>query len=183
MIFEEMFESAKKALSKAKVADKNASVAMQITVTGDGEGIFYAKVANGVLDVQPYDYRDHDVSLTVDSTILLEALTKKKTEDLDLQGSPANVAVIRTILATIPAARKPCAKKTAESDATPASTKKATTKTATTTKAATTKATAAKTAEKPVAKTTTKSSTTKATSAKATSTKKDAETTTTTKKS
>ena len=152
MTFEEMFERAKTALTKAKVSD-TAAVAVQINVTGDGSGTFYVKAADGVLAVEPYDYKDHDVLLTADSAVLLELLEKAKTDVLPLEGTPEKTAVISEILATIPAKRA--------------------TRTRKTTTATTAKTTAAKTTKSAAAKTT-KSAAEKTASTKTSAAKKTA---------
>lgn len=120
MTFEEMFDAAKAALLKAKVP-ADVVIAVQINVTGDGEGIFYAKVDGGALAVEPYDYYDNDAQITVDGTALLEALEKGKAGDVEVVGDPEKAALFSAMLATVPAkraprrpaAKKPVAKKTA----------------------------------------------------------------------
>lgn len=161
MTFEEMFQSAKAALSKASVKDANAAVAVQVNVTGDGSGIFYVKASDGVLAVEPYDYIDNDAVLNVDSAALLTALTKADTASLAFEGDAEKIAAFRTILETLPAPKKTVRKTAAKTTAA----KKETAKTA-----------AAKTeTEKPASKTTKKAaSSTKAAAAKTATTTKTA---------
>ncbi len=123
MTYEEMFRRVKEILSLATAPDLLAEAAMQITVTGDGSGIFYVKVADGTVDVQPYDYRDHDVSLIVDSATLLKALAERTADDLPFTGNPVAVDAVRVVLNTIPEmkeevpAKKVAPKKTASKKA------------------------------------------------------------------
>lgn len=126
MTFEEMFESAKKSLMKAKVADKASHIAVQINVTGEGSGIFYAEANEGKLSVEPYDYNDNHAVMTVDSAVLLDALKKADTSALTIEGDPEKVAAFRAILETLPKPRKTAAKTAAKKEAAP---KKAETKT------------------------------------------------------
>lgn len=60
---------------KNTIKDKNpASVcdmAVQVEITGEGEGIFYIKTENGKILVEPYDYRDNDASIKVSSADLM----------------------------------------------------------------------------------------------------------------
>lgn len=86
MTFQEMFDRAKAALTKASAADSAVFVAAQVNVTGEGSGIFYVKAADGVLEVEPYDYMDHNVLLTADSAELLAALEAAKAAELAMEG-------------------------------------------------------------------------------------------------
>lgn len=157
MTFDEMFASAKTYLEKAKV-DATADFAAQVNVTGEGSGIFYVKAADGALDVQPYDYKDHTVSITVDSAVLLDALKNGKAGELQIDGCPKCAPQLQAVLASIPADKAP-AKRTRKTTSTTAS-KTTATKSASTT------------ASKAAAKTTTtKSTTTSKTAAKSTTTK------------
>lgn len=61
MTYEEIFETVKKEFMKADVSDMKGHLALEVQITGEGEGKFYAKVDNGVLTVEPYDYIDNDV--------------------------------------------------------------------------------------------------------------------------
>lgn len=135
MTFEEMFQQAKSALTKASAAKVTEHIAVQFNVTGEGEGIFYAEINDGVLAVEPYDYWDNDVVLTADSAVLLTALKNADTAKLNLEGNGEKIDAFRSVLATLPAP------------------KKAETKTAAAPKTATVKPTAAPKAEaKPAAK-------------------------------
>ncbi len=177
MTFENMFESAKAALSKATVTDAGLTAAIQFNVTGDGSGIFYVKAVNGTLEIEPYDYIDNDAVLTADSVELITALEKADTASLSLTGNEEKIAAFRAILATLPAPKKTTTRKTA-AKTTATATKKTTTtaKKTTATKAAATKTTAAK-------KTTTKTTAAKAgTETKATAKTVAAKTTKATKK-
>lgn len=112
MTFQEMFDRAKAALTKASAADSAVFVAAQVNVTGEGSGIFYVKAADGVLEVEPYDYMDHNVLLTADSAELLAALEAAKAAELAMEGDAESVAAFQAILGTLPApAVKEAAKK------------------------------------------------------------------------
>lgn len=67
MTFQENFEKLKKIFMKADVSALQGDMAMQINLTGEGEGTFYAEYKNGKLSVEPYDYNDRDAMLTADS--------------------------------------------------------------------------------------------------------------------
>lgn len=67
MTFQENFNKLKAIFMKADISALNGDMAMQINLTGDGEGTFYAEFKNGKLSVEPYDYKDRDAMLTADS--------------------------------------------------------------------------------------------------------------------
>ncbi len=183
MTFEEMFESAKKSLLKTKVADKASHIAVQINVTGEGSGIFYAKATEGKLIVEPYDYLDNDAVLTADSGELLDALKKADTSALTIEGEPEKVAAFRTILETLPKPRKTASKTTAAKKATAAKKETAAAAKKTETKASA-KTSAKKTEEenKPAAKAAaTKTAAAKTAAAKETAVAKKVETKTASK--
>ena len=119
MTFQEMFDRAKAALTKASAADSAVFVAAQVNVTGEGSGIFYVKAADGVLEVEPYDYMDHNVLLTADSAELLAALEAAKAAELAMEGNAESVAAFQAILGTLPA---PAAKEAPKKAAAPTET-------------------------------------------------------------
>lgn len=123
MTFEEMFQQAKASLAKASVDKTTAHIAVQVNVTGEGSGIFYAKAADGVLAVEPYDYVDNDAILTADSQELLDALKNADTAKLTLEGNAEKIAAFRAILATLPAPKKTVSKTTKPTPAKKAETK------------------------------------------------------------
>ncbi len=67
MTFQENFEKLRKIFMKADTSKLNGDMAMQINLTGEGEGTFYAEFKNGKLSVEPYDYHDRDALLIADS--------------------------------------------------------------------------------------------------------------------
>lgn len=79
MTFFEMFDAAKAGFANADVNSLNGHIAIQIEVTEDGCGIFYAEVADGVLNVQPYDYRDNTVAVTLPLNTLFALLRRETT--------------------------------------------------------------------------------------------------------
>lgn len=79
MTFFEMFDTAKAGFANADVSGLNGHVAIQIEVTEDGCGIFYAEVADGVLNVQPYDYRDNTAAITLPHSTLFALLRRETT--------------------------------------------------------------------------------------------------------
>ena len=77
MTFEKAFEAIKKKFVNAD-ASKTDNFAVQITFADeDCGGTFYAEVKDGVLHVEPYDYRDNDAALTITKGALLGFLGKR----------------------------------------------------------------------------------------------------------
>lgn len=110
MTFFEMFDAAKAGFANADVSGLNGHVAIQIEVTEDGCGIFYAEVADGVLNVQPYDYRDNTAAVTLPHSTLFALLRRETTlpeavaqEKAFVQGCMESAA---KLFAAVPAPKK-----------------------------------------------------------------------------
>ena len=113
MTFFEMFDAAKAGLKNADVSGLNGHVAIQIEVTEDGCGIFYAEVTDGVLNVQPYNYYDHTAAITLPHSTLFALLRRETTlpeavaqEKAFVQGSMESAA---KLFAAVPAPKKEAA--------------------------------------------------------------------------
>ena len=139
MTYEEVFARASERLMKAKVKGVDQHIAVQFNIEGEGEGAFYAEIAEGKMNVQPYDYRDNDISVNVNADVLVQALENKTADTLGFYGDEGKIAVFKTALASIPkktAARKTTAAKTTAKAAAPKAEKKPAAKKTTTKKAA-----------------------------------------------
>lgn len=77
MTYEEIFKQVKKNFEKANAKNIKREFAFQFNITGEGEGIFYAAFKNGVLSVEPYDYKDRDVIFTADGKTLIDISSGK----------------------------------------------------------------------------------------------------------
>ena len=106
MTYEEIFAKSKERLLKAKTKDVKDFIAVQFNITGEGHGSFYAIIFDGKMDVQPYDYKDNDISVNVPGDELVSALENKTAEKLGFYGNDKKIAVLKPVLATIPKARK-----------------------------------------------------------------------------
>ena len=60
MKYEEIVAKVKKAYAKADTSKVDGHLAVQVDVTGEGEGAFYIEVADGKITVAPFEYYDHD---------------------------------------------------------------------------------------------------------------------------
>ena len=110
MTFFEMFDAAKAGFANADVSGLNGHVAIQIEVTEDGCGIFYAEVTDGVLNVQPYDYRYNTAAVTLPHSTLFALLRRETTlpeavaqEKAFVQGCMESAA---KLFAAVPAPKK-----------------------------------------------------------------------------
>jgi len=72
MTYEELVEKAKAVYADADASKVQEHVAIQFNVTGEGAGAFYLEVADGRLDIQPYEYYDRDVLVTTSAETLLK---------------------------------------------------------------------------------------------------------------
>ncbi len=70
MTYEEIVEYVQKKLTKIDAA-KAGDLAVQVDVTGDGEGAFYIAVKDGKIAVEPYEYYDHDAKIVADSSDII----------------------------------------------------------------------------------------------------------------
>ncbi len=118
MNFEEMFARAGERLNKAKVKDVSEHITVQFNVSGEGSGAFYAEIAEGKINVQPYDYKGCDIQVDADSDALVTALESKTADTLSFRGDEAKIAVLKPILAAIP--KKVVRKTAAKTDDKPA---------------------------------------------------------------
>lgn len=149
MTYQEMFTKVKELMKDADASKIVGHVALEFNVEGEGEGIFYAEVSEGVLSIEPYDYRDYDAKLLATAEVLLSVLSGEKdaiaaytTGDLRIEGDLEKALVIKGLVDTKKGTKKATAKKATATKKT--TTKKAAVKT-TAAKKAETKATAAKT--------------------------------------
>lgn len=177
MTYEVAFKKLKEKFANVD-SSKLADMAIQFTLSDeDCGGTFYAEVRNGVIAVEPYDYKDNDAVVDVTRAALTKILDSKLTVekavekgDLTVKGDLEKIkSVADAIVAPVkkPAVKKAAAKTTAA--------KKAPAKTETKTTAAKTTKTAAKKAEAPAkaeAKTATKTAAKKTTATKAPAAKK-----------
>lgn len=72
MTYLEVFEKAKSIFMKSDVSGIQEHLAFQFQITGEGEGIFYAEVKDGVLSVEPYEYYDRDAAFICSAEVLFK---------------------------------------------------------------------------------------------------------------
>ena len=191
MTFEQAFSKVKEKFENTDTSNV-ADFAIQLTfMDEDCSGIFSAYVRDGVLFVEPYDYKDNDLALTITKSALLAVITGRSSLDKAIangdayveSGDVSKIADLKNTIKKAPAKKAP-AKKTETKPAAKAPAKKVETKTtAAPAKKVETKTTAApakkaetKTTAAPAKKAETKT-TTKATATNTTATKPASKTT------
>lgn len=60
MTYEEIVKKVKTAAGKADASNIKDHVAFQFNITGEGAGAFYLEIADGKINVEPYEYYDRD---------------------------------------------------------------------------------------------------------------------------
>lgn len=171
MTYKEIVEKVKKEFGAADVSNYEDHLALQINITGEGEGVFYTEINEGKLSIEPYDYNDNNATITASADDIIKIFggkldMNKAAEDgkLEIVGDYAKALSIQPVIEN----NKKPAKKTASKKA--AAAKKTTTKKTATKK--TTEKAAAKTAAKTVKETAAKTTAAKTTAAKSTRTAK-----------
>jgi len=81
MTYEEIFTKVKEAYENADASNVEGHIAIEFDVCGEGAGAFYAEIKEGKLDLQPYNYYDHDAAVIVDSEVLLAIVKGEKTAE------------------------------------------------------------------------------------------------------
>ncbi len=96
MTYEEIVGYVQKKAAKAD-AKKFGAVAVQIDITGEGEGAFYVEAKDGKFDVQPYEYFDHNAKVVADGSDFIAFLDGKKDADvLTIVGDAAAAEIVKS---------------------------------------------------------------------------------------
>lgn len=77
MTFEEIVAKVKERLKSANPSKVEGFLAIQVNITGEGEGKFYVEVKDGVLSVEPYEYFDRQAIVTMKSKNFLAMMDGK----------------------------------------------------------------------------------------------------------
>ena len=72
MTYEEVVHCVRDAYENADAREIYEHIAVQVNVTGEGEGAFYIEVAGRAVCVEPYDYYDRDGLLTASSETIAD---------------------------------------------------------------------------------------------------------------
>ncbi len=113
MAFIDAYNTIKKYL-RARKADKiDGHLAIQLNLTDeDARGIMYLEVADGKLNIEPYDYYDNDAVFTISSVDFIDIMNSKLSFDkaieeskLVIKGNYDKALAIKTLI------RKPVSRK------------------------------------------------------------------------
>lgn len=77
MTFENLVEQVREKFYPTDISGIQGNLAVQFNITGEGEGAFYAEVKDGRLSIEPYEYYDRDVILTMSADDLIKMMNKK----------------------------------------------------------------------------------------------------------
>lgn len=72
MTYEEIFAKAQSLFGKGDATGFDGDFAIQVNITGEGEGAFYIAYKNGALDIAPYEYNDRDAKLIANAENFLK---------------------------------------------------------------------------------------------------------------
>lgn len=79
MTYHELVEKVTEAYSKVSAAKIKEHIAVQYNVYGEGEGAFYIEIANGKIEVAPFEYYDRDATIAVAGEALADIVAGKST--------------------------------------------------------------------------------------------------------
>ena len=74
MTYEEIFEKSREMIMQADVSNFDNHLAIQVDMTGEGEGAFYIELKDRELHVEPYEYYDHDCKFIISAKNFLKLI-------------------------------------------------------------------------------------------------------------
>lgn len=77
MTYEELVQNVKSAVKKARVSRTVGPVAFQFNVEGEAEGAFYLEIAEGKINVEPYEYYDRNVIIVATADTIMQMVEGK----------------------------------------------------------------------------------------------------------
>lgn len=77
MTYGQLVKKIQKAAQKTDASVVGEHVAIQVNVTGEAEGIFYIEIAEGKVNVEPFEYYDRDAQITGNAEDLVKLMNGK----------------------------------------------------------------------------------------------------------
>lgn len=77
MTYEEVVKKIKTAAKKADASNIKEHVAFQFNITGEGAGAFYLEIADGKINVEPYEYYDRNALITSSADNIIKIMNGK----------------------------------------------------------------------------------------------------------
>lgn len=74
MTYENLVKEAKKAVKTVDLKTIKEHLAVEFDIEGKGEGAFYVEFTSDKVEVEPYEYYDHDFRVRTDADTALEIL-------------------------------------------------------------------------------------------------------------
>ena len=159
MTYENLVKAAKKAANAVDSKVIKEHLAVEFDVEGKGEGAFYVEFTSKAVEVEPYEYYDHDFRVRTDADTALAILNGETTTSKALEsgkavveGNEYKIGLLDEYLKAEIAVKKTTKKAPAKKTATKAAEKKPADKKATEKKAADKKPVPKKVAKKPATK-------------------------------
>lgn len=78
MTYEEIVAYTKTKLADVDLSDNKGHLAVQVNITGEGEGAFYIELNDSTAVVEPYEYFDRDAMLTASADVFMAIVEGKK---------------------------------------------------------------------------------------------------------
>ena len=72
MRYEELVQEVKKATQSTIVSKILGHIAFQFNVEGEAEGAFYLEIADGKINVEPYEYYDRDIIIVTSADVIMQ---------------------------------------------------------------------------------------------------------------
>lgn len=77
MTYEELVKKVSDLAADADASKIQGHVAFQFNIEGEAAGAFYLEIADGKVNIQPYEYYDRDVLVTCTAETLLKIVSGK----------------------------------------------------------------------------------------------------------
>ncbi len=74
MTYEELVANVKEAVKNTVISKTVGHVAFQFNVKGEAEGAFYLEIADGKINVEPYEYYDRDIIIETTADVIMRMI-------------------------------------------------------------------------------------------------------------
>lgn len=135
MKYEELVKTLKDNYEQADASMVKEHIAIQFNVTGESAGAFYLEIADGKIHIEPYEYYDRDVLVTVSEENLLNIFENKldfvdafNNGDLQAEGNLIKALALKDVIEKNAGEKKSIIKKAKGAVATAKAAKKAVSK-------------------------------------------------------
>jgi putative sterol carrier protein len=77
MTYEQIVSEVKNYFKDTELDDHAKHLAVEVAITGEGNGVFYIEVKDGKINVEPYTYNDRDVRFNMNADNFMKLVTGK----------------------------------------------------------------------------------------------------------